>query len=59
MLFLRKSVSLRWRCVLVDAVRAVDHDCGGRNDHDGRVDDDVIPVVVRGVVAQLGRLKGD
>ena len=36
---------------------AVDHDDGGRDDHDGRVDDDVVPVVVRGVVAQLCRLK--
>ena len=41
----------------VNAVGAVDHDDGGRDDHDGRVDDDVVPVVICGVVAQLRRLK--
>ena len=41
----------------VDGVRAVDHDDGGGDDHDGRVDDHVVPVVVRRVVPKLGRLK--
>ena len=41
----------------VDAVRAVDHDDGGGDDHDGRVDDHVVPVVVRRAPTQLSRLQ--
>ena len=43
--------------VPVDAVRAVDHDDGGGDDHDGRVDDHVVPVVVRRAPPQLGWLQ--
>ena len=43
--------------VPVDAVRAVDHDDGGGDDHDGRVDDHVVPVVVRRAPPKLSRLR--
>ena len=41
----------------VDAVRAVDHDDGGGDDHDGRVDDHVVPVVVGRAHPKLSRLQ--